>query len=408
MRAACTIALLGLLATAVPSAEEPVVVELEAASPEPGVQIGYGAARRLAVETTVPRFLLEIPSLRAKDGLFARLTLGGAEGVPVYVALDRSEGGTHHDRLYVDRNRDLDLTNDGEPLKAELHTTARGDKLVEFPAVDLSLSYSIEGVAAKESYRGVVFYEGSGDRAPGVLYFERDGWREGVVAIEGVDYRVAILDDDSDGIYSTSDSWTVRRADEPRAGMLADGRPRAIGFPCWIADQKRTVEVATIDRAGRSATLRAAEAKETEREYFLRVRAKSLTPEERELQIDPFRPRVRPDQNLTWIEGKEIQYSLDVGDKVKKRILIEFTAPDCVWCDRMQRLTFRDREVYDLCRQLVCGRIAYTAGAGDSARYGVQGTPTYLVLDASGKELARQTGFANPTVFAEFLKKALR
>lgn len=388
--------------------EEALTVALAPAFPEGKVAIGYGAARPLAVETSVPRFLMEVPALRAKDAFFARFSLGEGEGAPFYVALDRSEGGTHHDRLYVDRNRDLDLTDDGAPLAAAVRPGPEGRRLVEFPPFELALRYEIEGAVVNETYRGAIFYEGGGDRPPATIYFERDGWREGTAKLDGTDYRIVVIDDDSDGLFTASDSWVLLPADAPREGMLSDLRTRAIGYPCWIADQKRVVEIATLDRAGRTAALRVADATESERDYFVRIRSKSLTPEERELQIDPLRPKARPDQKVAWLEGKELQYALDIGAKVKKRVLVEFTAPGCIWCDRMERFTFRDREVYELTRQLVCIRLPYVPGAGDAARFGVQGTPTYLVLDAAGKEVARQAGFLAPTQFAAFLEKAVR
>jgi hypothetical protein len=398
-----------LLALALLAAgEEPLSVALAPAVPEGGVAVGYGAARPIAVETSVPRFLMEVPALRARDACFARLSLGGAEGGPFYLALDRSEGGTHHDRLYIDRNRDLDLTNDGDPLAAVVRSGPEERRLVEFPPFDLAVRYEIEGTVASETYRGAIFYEGGGDRPPTTLYFERDGWREGTAKLDGIEYRIAVVDDDSDGLFTTSDSWVFQPADAPREGMLSDLRTRAIGYPCWIAGQKRVVEIVTLDRAGRTAALRVADATESERDFFVRVRSKSLTPEERELRIDPLRPRARPDQKVAWLQGKELQYALDIAAKVRKRVLVEFTAPDCVWCDRMERLTFRDREVYELTRQLVCIRLPYVPGMGDSARFGVQGTPTYLVLDAAGKEVARQAGFLEPTRFASFLEKAVR
>jgi len=290
-------ALLLLLAAA---SDEQATVELSAKAPEGRVRIGYGWPRPLAVETTVPRFVAVIPAFRAKDPVFGRISLGGSRDA-IFWALDRSEGGTHHDRLYVDSNRDLDLTNDGEPLVAELRNTASGDKAVEFPAFDLPIGYTIEGATAREAYRGAIFFEGGGDRPPTRVYFERDGWREGVAKIDGAEYRVAVVDDDNDGIYTTNDSWTLQPADAAREGMLAESRTREIGYPCWIPGGKRIVEVATLDRAGRSAALRVADAKETEREYFVRVAAKSQTPEERELQIDPLRPKARDDQQTAWI-----------------------------------------------------------------------------------------------------------
>ena len=52
--------------------------------------------------------------------------------------LDRSGDGAH-DLLYLDKDRDLDLTNDGEPVKARLRTgkQSKGPGVIELPYSDL-------------------------------------------------------------------------------------------------------------------------------------------------------------------------------------------------------------------------------------------------------------------------------
>ena len=113
-----------------PAAQE-VSVILTPAGPSEKGKLGYPKARPVVVEATVPRFLFEIPEFKAKDPIFFRFALGETKGVPFYGALDRSTGGDYHDLLYLDKNRDLDMTNDGPPLKGNVRTFWRdGNKLV--------------------------------------------------------------------------------------------------------------------------------------------------------------------------------------------------------------------------------------------------------------------------------------
>jgi RNA polymerase subunit RPABC4/transcription elongation factor Spt4 len=74
----------------------------------------------------------------------------------------------------------------------------------------------------------------------------------------------------------------------------------------------------------------------------------------------------------------------------------------------MNRYTFRDREVVELCKQFVCAKIQFKPGAADTQRYKIEGTPTYVILDTDGSEIARQSGFSRPTDFAAWLRSALR
>ncbi len=410
MRIACAFALLALLPASSPGedapAQEQITVALKPTTTE--ALLGYGTPRPMAVEETVPRFLAEIPRFRAKDPFFVRVALGETGAIPFYAALDRSEGATHHDLLYLDRNRDLDLTNDGPPLQGRVHHVgATTRKLVEFARFDLPLPYTIEGEAVREPYRCALFYEGDGESPPTTVLVERDGWREGTLSLDGVETILVMVDDDSDGQFATGDSWALGPA-EKGSGPLVDGtRTRSAAYPCWFAAGAKTAEIVSVDRAGRSVTLRLAAAKESEQEYFVRMLSRRQTPEERELEIDPLRPKAAAGQSVNWLVGKELKYGIEIAAKVGKPALVEFTAPDCVWCARMAQHTFADREVVELARRFVCIKIAYVAGSIEATKYGVQGTPTYLALDATGKELARQSGFANPTRFAPWLKGAL-
>jgi thiol:disulfide interchange protein len=74
----------------------------------------------------------------------------------------------------------------------------------------------------------------------------------------------------------------------------------------------------------------------------------------------------------------------------------------------MYKHTFTDREVHQLTKRFVCAKIAFTEGQGDTAKYAVEGTPTYVVLKPDGSEIVRHQGFSKPSEFAAWLKSALR
>jgi thiol-disulfide isomerase/thioredoxin len=181
-------------------------------------------------------------------------------------------------------------------------------------------------------------------------------------------------------------------------------------FPAWSKDQKWQVEVKGVDPAGRVATLRVSPAKETEMDFFLRVARQRQTPEEKELNLDPLRPKASPEEKIDWITGKDAAYALDIANtpKVQKPVLLEFWSPVCPWCAKMEQYTFRDRETVALARRFVCAKIAFNKGTDDAKKYRVEGTPTYVLLGKDGSEIARHSGFLRPTDFAKWLKGALR
>lgn len=84
-----------------------------------------------------------------------------------------------------------------------------------------------------------------------------------------------------------------------------------------------------------------------------------------------------------------------------KQQLIFVTSSRCIWCDRMKRNTFANAKVAER-----IGRdftYAETSGKDANQRYTVTGFPTYLILDSSGKELRRGTGYRSPDEFIAWL-----
>jgi hypothetical protein len=395
------------------AAPREVEVTLRAVRPTAEARLGYSRARSVAVETTVPRFIFEIPEFKAKDPLFFRFFLGQTEGVPFYGALDRSKEGDLHDLLYLDRDRDLDLTNDGDPVRARIRSLWNtGDTLVEFLDLEVAVPYVVEGKKTTEPYACLFYYYAGREGHPTTVQVERDGWRETTLKLGDEDYVLALLDDDTDGKFTTGDSWVMRKADTDRKEMLVRAATRSMSHPVWSEKGTWQVEVVGLDLAGRKAKVRVRPAEESERDYFLRIYRARQTPEERELRLDPLRPRVDDDETLDWLagEGKDVAYALGVAasPNVNKRLLVEFVGPRCVWCARMARYTFRDREVFELCKSFVCAKVLFQPGTADTDKYGVDGTPTYVVLDTDGTEIARHNGFSRPEEFAAWLKAAMK
>lgn len=414
MRALAPLAPLLLLALALAADEtEPreVTVTLAPGLPTPGAKLGYSSPRKLEVESIAPRFLMELPKFKDPAPLFFRLLLGETKGIPYYGALDREEGKPFN-LLYLDRDRDLDLTNDGPPVPANIRGLQTSEaKLVEFLDLRLSLPYLVDGKEVTETYACVVFFlSEKPEEAPKAILVERDGWREGMVSLEGEDYAIVLVDDDSDGQFTTGDYWAFRPAATPKNVLLDTDATRWMVRPAWSVDQKWMVEVKAVDPAGRTAMIRISPAKETEEDYFLRIMKERQTPEEKELKLDPLRPKASPDDRVEWITGKDAGYALDIAGRpnVRKPVLLEFWSPVCPWCAKMEQYTFRDRETVALAKRFVCARVGFNKGTDDAKKYRVEGTPTYVILGLDGAEIARQSGFLTPTDFAKWLKGALR
>ena len=86
-----------------------------------------------------------------------------------------------------------------------------------------------------------------------------------------------------------------------------------------------------------------------------------------------------------------------------KPVLVNFYADWCVWCKRLESTTLRDAKVASVLQNRVVPLSLNVEGDGKelSNEYQVDGLPTVIVLDASGRELGRIPGYMPPDSFLE-------
>jgi protein disulfide-isomerase len=101
-----------------------------------------------------------------------------------------------------------------------------------------------------------------------------------------------------------------------------------------------------------------------------------------------------------------------------KYILLDFTGSDwCPWCIKMDKEVFSQSQFSDFAlKNLVLVRLDFPRKAAQSpaeksqnkelaTKYGIEGFPTYILLDPSGKEVRRQVGYlqGGATAFIDWL-----
>ncbi|MEM8883709.1 MAG: hypothetical protein AAGD14_06565 [Planctomycetota bacterium] len=397
--------------TAAPQRAE-VKVTLKAGAAGDAARVGYSKPRPIAVESNAPRFLFEIPKFKAQDPIYFRVSMGETKGVPFYGAIDRSGKTDYHDLLYLDFDRDLDLTNDGKPTEARIRTIyTTGATLVEFLSIGMKLPFTTFGKEGTEPYTAVLFYVTEGKKVPKTVQIERDGWREGTVKLGDGEYRLVLLDDDSDGQYTTSDSWALKPVATALGEMLSLDASRTMLFPCWSTDEKTNIEVKAVEASGREITLVTKPAKETETAFFTRIARQRQSPEERALDIDPLRPKATSNQKVDWITGRNAEYALEIAasPNVKKPVLLFFASNRNRMSVQMEQYTFRDREVVTLAKRFVCARIDAANFPKDMKKYRVDRVPMILFLTSTGTRIhGSGPGFIQPRNLAAAMKRALR
>ena len=119
---------------------------------------------------------------------------------------------------------------------------------------------------------------------------------------------------------------------------------------------------------------------------------------------------------LTW-QTNFAQASQQAAQE-HKYMLLDFTGSDwCPWCIKMDKEVFNKTEFSDFAlKNLVLLKLDFPRKANQSAaeksqneglakKYGIEGFPTYILLDSNGKEVRRQVGYlqGGATAFIDWL-----
>ena len=77
-------------------------------------------------------------------------------------------------------------------------------------------------------------------------------------------------------------------------------------------------------------------------------------------------------------------------------VMLDFYTDWCGWCKKLDREVFGDRRVAEAARDLVAVRVnAEKGGEKVAERFDVQGYPTVLFVDGSGKVVKRVDGYVD-------------
>jgi peroxiredoxin len=152
---------------------------------------------------------LKLPDLKSPQLLFGVLTIGNSPDSVITLALDESRPGGFS-LLYIDKNNNQDLTDDGEPSwDGDENEFWTKDAIVE-------VHYQKHGDSVTVPYQ-VSFYRYKARLDDSIIAY-RNGYREGMVALKDTSYKVAVLDDNLNGWFD--DANTAMVIDVDRDGTL--------------------------------------------------------------------------------------------------------------------------------------------------------------------------------------------
>jgi thiol:disulfide interchange protein DsbD len=216
--------------------------------------------------------------------------------------------------------------------------------------------------------------------------------------VEGIEALVAVMDADNDAVFDAKDKWSILPASEPdapkRVLSIKEARPfNRLMFLDKGAGKDLVLEFRSLSPDGRSVNFAIVDRPVT--------KAEDRAPDDT-LAADRVRPRAS--QGFPWIENN-FQRGLAQAKESGRKVIVDFWATLCGPCRFLDEWIWSDAEVAAL---LNAGYVGVKLD-GDlekdlAQRFHVEGYPTMLVLDSSGKEIKR-FGYLSSKAMLEMLKR---
>jgi thioredoxin-related protein len=107
--------------------------------------------------------------------------------------------------------------------------------------------------------------------------------------------------------------------------------------------------------------------------------------------------------DVTWL--RDLEKAKDRAVAEDKLVFILFDAEECEPCRQMEEDTFPRPDVRQWLGGVVCVRIRVDTDSGDAiaTKFGIEGIPTIVLLEPSGRVLYNKGGRPEPEHFVDFL-----
>ena len=249
---------------------QPLAVELEESGAETSISswnlqpiqgvmgslVNYYRPTRIVLSATAEEELPHEPQYESENPQYGAMRLGDAADRLVTVVVDEAEGKSP--RIFVDRNNDEDLTNDGTGEWSQ--TTGSSMRLssvvIDVEYMDKSIPYTFE------------FYRFK-DRLQECVLCYRNAGRTGHIDSDGESYSIAVLDENGDGRFDDLDNGTLfidLNRDGKLVGRSDSAEYHKLNEPFNI--HGKVWEVASVSPDGTILNLRASNASVAMKRYL--------------------------------------------------------------------------------------------------------------------------------------------
>jgi outer membrane protein assembly factor BamB/thiol-disulfide isomerase/thioredoxin len=227
--------------------EGPIAFHLEPHQKVMGPLVNYFRPLRIQLETELQEELVAEPDYASEKPLYGTMQLGDGSDNLITLVVDEAEGEAP--RIYVDRNNDEDLTNDGSG------EWSRSGSMLGLSGVAIDVAY--ESGTVPYTFE---FYRFTTRLQDFVLYYRNAG-REGEIASGSERYTVVALDENADGRFDDLDNGTLiidLNQDGKLVGHSDSAEHHKLNEPFNI--HGRVWEVASLSPDGKELQLRPSEA----------------------------------------------------------------------------------------------------------------------------------------------------
>ncbi|MCU1236801.1 MAG: hypothetical protein JWP63_4768, partial [Candidatus Solibacter sp.] len=284
-------------------------------------------------------------------------------------------------RLYIDRNRNGDFTDDGPASTAPPRQNEKTKAWrCSFEGAELSIPYGADIV---EPYLVDFWAVREKDEAPDIIRYSVNSWRRGTINVDGTEALVAVMDADNDAVFDARDKWSILPASgqdaSKRVLSIREARPASrFMFLEKPAGRDLVLEFRSLTPDGRSLSFAIVDRRVT--------KAEDRAPDD---TLSAERSRPRAQQRFPWIAG-DCERGVAQAKASGRKLIVDFWTSWCDPCRSLDEWIWTDAEVAAL---LNAGYVGVKLD-GDLEkdlvkRFRVDGYPTLIVLDSSGKELQR-------------------